>query len=82
MGIYFSYLNDKVLGGLREAIEETVANSDNLYDSERLTSAAKWTTLSHSVSLPEMGDIEQVAAVLDEVFSMVDTIAPVVRRIF
>ena len=77
VGVYFSYLNDRVPSGLYDAVARKVSEGGNPYDPERLSVAEQWTTLSHSAPSPEMGSKEQVKAVFEEAFRMVDTIIPV-----
>lgn len=81
IGIYFSFLNDRVPSGLYDAIAHMVAEGSNPYDPERLNVAEQWTTLSHSAPLPDMGSQKQVNAVLEEAFRMVDAIVPVVHSL-
>ncbi len=81
VGIYFSYLNDRVPPELYAKLRQRIADPDCPYDAARLSIANKWTTLSHSIPLPEMGHIKEVRALCGEAFRMADTIAPLVRGI-
>ncbi len=81
IGIYFSYLNDRVPGGLYEALARKVSEGGNPYDLGKLSVAEQWTTLSYAAPLPELGSKEQVNAVIEEAFKMVDAIIPVVHSL-
>ena len=48
----------------------------------RLKLARTATTLSHSIPLPEMGDLNQVDIVIEKAWKMVDLIAPIVVSAF
>ena len=81
IGIYFSYLNERVSGDLYEVVARKVSEESNPYDPERLSVAEQWTTLSHAAPLPELGSKDQVNFVIKEAFRMVDTIIPVVHSL-
>jgi len=82
VGLYFSYLNDREPPGFFERLEEAISSTNSLYDVRRLKLARTATTLSHSIPLPEMGDLNQVDIVIEKAWKMVDLIAPIVVSAF
>ncbi len=81
VGLYFSYLTARVPDDLHAKVREAVFDGQNPYDPDRLSVAKESTTLSHSTARPELGQMEQVTAVLEETFRMVDLFAPIVRSV-
>ena len=78
VGIYFSYLNDRVPPVLYEQVKAIVSDAGNPYDVARLKTADQWTTLSHSATRPKLGNMDEVNILFDEALGMVDAIAPLV----
>ena len=82
VGLYFSYLNDREPPGFFERLKEAISSTNSLYDVSRLKPARTATTLSHSIPLPEMGELDQVKEVIEEAWKMVDLICPIVISAF
>ena len=80
IGIYFSYLTDRTPRELVSRMRELVDSPNNPYDLNRLTVAEQWTTLTHTVPKPILGDTGQVERVIDEVLQMVKLIQPLVQN--
>jgi len=78
VGVYFSYLNERVPPILYERVRAIASATGNPYDATRLSVAEQWTTLSHTAPLPEMGSLEEVNILFEEALRMVDTFTPVV----
>ncbi len=81
VGIYFSYVNDRVPADFHERVEAKVSDTSNPYDVKRLNVAKQWTTLSHSLPQPELGNTEQIEKLLEEIFLLVGEMEPVVRSV-
>ena len=61
--------------------KQTVVTHSRKHSTEplqQLVEARTATTLSHSMSLPEMGNMDQIDDVIEETWKMVDLIAPIV----
>ena len=78
VGIYFSYLNDRVPPALYDRVQAIVSDASNPYEATHLNVAEQWTTLSHPAISPKLGDMEEVNILFDEALGMVDAIAPMV----
>jgi len=79
IGIYFSYLTDRTPSELGGKLHELVGSPDTPYDPNRLKVAEQWTTLSHTVPSPTLGDTGDVETVIGEALEMVRLIDPLVH---